>query len=233
MYNKPMKELGIREKKGIVTASSRVVAKHFGKEHRNVVRTIDSLIEGLLKIEHPPEKYFEEVLVYDKQNHQRYREYNITRDGFSLLVMGFTGEKALRWKLRYIEAFNEMEQYIQAINTAKLEFPELTRAILEVRENPKHFHFSNEMDLINRIVLGMTAKQYREAHGLGEVRSIRPYLTAEQLMYIGILQKTDIGLVLTEPDFQKRKRTLEWYYGKLKLQQIEKHNCLNNTNLHK
>lgn len=35
--------------------------------------------------------------------------YLMTRDGFSLLVMGFTGQKALEWKLRYIEAFNEME----------------------------------------------------------------------------------------------------------------------------
>ena len=220
MKIKPMKELGITEKKGIVLDSSRVVAKHFDKEHRNIVRTIDTLIEGLLKIEHPPYKYFEEVLVYDKQNHQSYREFNITRDGFSLLVMGFTGHKALQWKIKYIDAFNEMEQYILALNTAKMEFPELTQAILEVHETPKHFHFSNEMDLINRIVLGMTARQFKEAHSLGDVKSIRPYLSAEQLMYIGLLQKTDIGLVLTEPDFQKRKRTLEWYYGRMKLKQI-------------
>ena len=40
--------------------------------------------------------------------------YDLTRDGFSLLVMGFTGEKALQWKIRYIQAFNAMEQALQS-----------------------------------------------------------------------------------------------------------------------
>jgi Rha family phage regulatory protein len=220
MKNNSNKKLGIVEKEGVVYANSRTIAKHFEKEHRNVLRTIDKLVETLLKNEHPPMKYFEEVYAYDKRNQQTHREYNLTRDGFSLLVMGFTGKKALQWKLEYIRAFNEMEQYIIALNTARLEFPELTQAILEVHEKPRHYHFSNEMDLINRIVLGMTAKQYKEAHNLGKVKSIRPYLTAEQLHDISLLQKADIGLVLTEADFQKRKRTLEWYYSRLKLKQI-------------
>ena len=47
------------------------------------------------------------------QNKQFYKEYLLTRDGFSLLVMGFTGSKALEWKLKYIEAFNKMEQALK------------------------------------------------------------------------------------------------------------------------
>lgn len=92
-----------------------------------------------------------------------------------------------------LNKFNEMEQYIIALNTARIEFPELTQAILEVHETPKHYHFSNEMDMINRIVLGMTTKQFKEAHLLGDVSSIRPYLTAEQLYLIGMLQKRILG----------------------------------------
>lgn len=46
-----------------------------------------------------------------KQN----KEYLLTRDGFSLLVMGFTGEKALAWKLKYIRAFNAMEGMLKRI----------------------------------------------------------------------------------------------------------------------
>ena len=47
------------------------------------------------------------------QNKQWYKEYLLTRDGFSLLVMGFTGKEALQWKLQYIEAFNKMEEQIK------------------------------------------------------------------------------------------------------------------------
>jgi hypothetical protein len=42
-----------------------------------------------------------------------YREYLCTRDGFSLLAMGFTGQKALEWKLDYIKVFNQMESFIK------------------------------------------------------------------------------------------------------------------------
>jgi hypothetical protein len=132
-----------------------------------------------------------------------------------MLAMGFTGKKALQFKEAYVHRFNEMEKYIAELNIAWLEFPELTQAILEVHDKPMPFHFSNELDMINRIVLGMSAKQYKEAHGLGVVSSIRPYLPAEKLSCIARLQKTDIGLVLTEPDFNKRKRVLEWYHGGL------------------
>lgn len=134
--------------------------------------------------------------------------------------MGFTGAKAMKFKEAYISRFNEMEQYLQTLSTARLEFPELTQAIMEVHEKPMHYHFSNEIDMINRIVLGMTAKHFKETQGLGNVSSIRPYLSPEQLMYIGLLQKTDIGLVLTEPDFQKRKQTLGWYYNRLRQKAI-------------
>lgn len=49
----------------------------------------------------------------NEQNKQKYIQYLVTQRGFSLLVMGFTGAKALEWKLKYIEAFNKMEQAIK------------------------------------------------------------------------------------------------------------------------
>ena len=45
-----------------------------------------------------------------EQNGQEYPAYIMNRDGFSLLVMGFTGKKALEWKVKYIQAFNAMEK---------------------------------------------------------------------------------------------------------------------------
>ena len=49
----------------------------------------------------------------NEQNGQKYLQYLMNRDGFSLLVMGFTGKKALEWKLKYIEAFNTMEKLLK------------------------------------------------------------------------------------------------------------------------
>lgn len=94
---------------GEVFATSRDVAAFFEKEHRNVMQAIDNMIaqepdlgeRGMLKFQQTP--YIE------PSTGQTYRMFEMTRDGFMLLAMGFTGARALRWKMRYIEAFNAME----------------------------------------------------------------------------------------------------------------------------
>lgn len=90
---------------------SRKVAEVFGKRHDNVMRDIENIIKGLLKIEdtHPTEMFFLESYI-NEQNGQKYLQYYMNRDGLSLLVMGFTGAKAMHWKIKYIEAFNQMEK---------------------------------------------------------------------------------------------------------------------------
>lgn len=92
------------------------VAEKFGKRHSNVVRTIETLLEGMLKIEETQKMFWKSHYV-EKQNGQRYPKYIMNRDGFSLLVMGFTGKKALEWKLQYIKAFNQMEAFIKEKTT--------------------------------------------------------------------------------------------------------------------
>ena len=86
-----------------VVVSSRQIAKDFGKQHKHV---LDS-IRDILAAENSAAKFFYES-TYDNRG-KEYPEYLMNRDGFSLLVMGFTGSKALEWKVRYIQAFNAME----------------------------------------------------------------------------------------------------------------------------
>ena len=65
--------------------------------------------------------------------------------------------------------------------------------------------------MLNRIVLGMSARQFREAHGIEKGQSIRPHLRDDQIAMLDLLQTVDIGLLLAVPDYQQRKRQLEWY----------------------
>lgn len=103
---------------GVLVADSLEVADRFGKAHKNVVRDIENLMDGIeanrLNFEPIAEKeYFIPDFYTDKRNREQKR-YKLTRDGFSLLVMGFTGPAALHWKLLYIEAFNKMEQALRS-----------------------------------------------------------------------------------------------------------------------
>ena len=102
-----MNELVRVENQQVVT-DSRSVAEHFNKRHDNVMATIG----GLLKNQET-QKMFHETTYIHEQNSQTYPMYLMNRDGFSLLVMGFTGAKALEWKLKYINAFNAMEKALK------------------------------------------------------------------------------------------------------------------------
>lgn len=90
-----------------IVCDSLQVAKKFRKRHNNVMRDI----RGLLKNEQT-KQMFNLSSYTEKQNGQVYQMYTMNRDGFSLLAMGFTGEKALEWKLKYIQAFNKMEKLL-------------------------------------------------------------------------------------------------------------------------
>lgn len=98
-----------------VTALSIDVAKFFGKVHRNVVRDIEELISKL-----PSSRLlnFERSEVSIPSNIKNapdriIKAYRMTRDGFTLLVMGWTGEKALQFKLAWLDAFNRMEEQLR------------------------------------------------------------------------------------------------------------------------
>lgn len=100
-------------KDGEVFANSRDVAAFFDKEHRNVLQVIDGLIAQEPKLAHA--EFSAGVYTMPATGSQQHRHFEMTRDGFTLLAMGFTGGKALKWKLRYIEAFNAMEAELRRI----------------------------------------------------------------------------------------------------------------------
>ena len=116
------------EQNQIVT-DSRSVAENFGKEHAKVIRSIESIISETPKM--ASQKMFYETTYKVEGNNKSYKMYLMNRNGFSLLVMGFTGVRAIEWKLRYIEAFNAMETQLIKKNTLTL--PDFTNPVEAAR----------------------------------------------------------------------------------------------------
>lgn len=107
-----MNQLVFQSKNQIVT-SSRNVARDFERKHKDVLEAIDRIIEGVA--ENSADLFYSTTYTHE-QNKQQYREYLMNRDGFTLLVMGFTGRKAMQFKMNYMKAFNQMEKQLQELN---------------------------------------------------------------------------------------------------------------------
>lgn len=104
-----MNDLVIMKDQQAVTSSLQV-AETFNKNHRDVLRAVDDLKEGVAQ--NWADLFYEDTYTHP-QNKQQYRIIYMNRDGFTLLAMGFTGKKAMKFKLKYIEAFNKMESHIK------------------------------------------------------------------------------------------------------------------------
>ena len=105
-----MEELVIMYDQQAVTTSL-VLAEVFNKQHKNVIQAIEAKIStaensALLKT-----MFVEDS--YTASNGKQNKMYYLNRDGFTFIAMGFTGKKADEFKLKYIEAFNKMEQIVR------------------------------------------------------------------------------------------------------------------------
>lgn len=104
-----MSDITLFNQDGRILASSRDVAEKFGKRNPDVNRAIENLI-----VQNCTVKNMFIKTSYTSSRGRDENEYLMDRDGFSLLVMGFTGKKALEWKLKYIDAFNQMEEKLKS-----------------------------------------------------------------------------------------------------------------------
>ena len=109
-------DLAVFNKDGQPVVSSRKVSDDFGKLHHHVV---DAIENKMINLTHEnSEVKLQDLFIKSSFEHRGnvYTEYLLTRDGFSFIVMSFTGARADRWKLKYIEAFNKMEQMLREEN---------------------------------------------------------------------------------------------------------------------
>ena len=115
-----MNDIILSTRNGEPVVSSRQIAESFGKEHKNVMQSIENISAENSAV---TQMFFKTT--YTAGTGKAYPMYLMNRDGFSLLVMGFTGKAALEWKLKYMAAFNEMEK--------KLATPQMPRLSKEMQ----------------------------------------------------------------------------------------------------
>jgi len=172
------------------------VAETFGKEHKNVLRDIDNLgcSEEFNRLN------FEPISYTDSMNRQQ-KSYVMTRDGFTLLVMGYTGELAMKFKEAYIRQFNAMES---ALIGKRIEREKgiavrqsLTKALQQSTEDTRmHGHaYSNYTNCIYKELFGMSAVQLREHYGISKKDSLRDCFSQEELRAVQSMERLVSGLV--------------------------------------
>lgn len=161
------------------------IAETFGKEHKRVLQDIRELECS----EDFRQHNFVQSSYVNSQN-KKQPMYYVTRDGFTLLAMGYTGEKAMKFKEGYIRQFNAMEKLL----IGKIKEREkgiavrqaLTKAIQQSSENERmHGHaYSTYTDVIYKSIFGKNAKQLREDFGISRKESMRDYFSEEELVKV-------------------------------------------------
>ena len=118
-------------KDNTVFANSRDVAEYFGKEHKNVLRDTDLIRHEIPRLK--SELWFRPIMgEHPTVPGRTIRSFDMTRDGFMLLVMGYTGKKAMAAKVQYIDRFNEMAEELKRLTTAQA-LPDFNNPVIAAR----------------------------------------------------------------------------------------------------
>lgn len=186
------------EKREVNVVSSLDIAETFDKEHKHVLEDIRRTCESLSTAEISALFYESE---YTASNGKKNPMYLMNRDGFTLIVMGYTGEKAMKFKLAYINQFNAMEELLKGklIEREKgiAVRQSLTKAIQQSNENERmHGHaYSTYTDIVYKAVFGKNAKQLREEYGITKKDNLRDCFSVEELARVQSVEMVVSGLV--------------------------------------
>ena len=203
-----------RYEEKLITTSLKV-AEVFEKEHKNVLQSIENLVA-----DNSAAKFFR--LTTYKNRGKEYPMYEMDRDGFSLLVMGFTGEKALQWKIKYIEAFNQMESELKRLYTERQQWQIerdkgvvirhiLTDTIkMKITESPnKRFAYPNYTNLIYRNLFGKTAKELESDYGVKAKENLRDFFTGDDLAKVQSMEMLVSSLINCGWGYQQIKEFVQ------------------------
>lgn len=191
------------------TTTSRIVAAHFGKRHKNVLQAIESLIQQVAdnefaRLNFQPSEYVDST-------GRTLPEYTLSEQGFSLLAMGFTGQKATAFKVSFIQAFEKAVKRIRELETrqaspawqavrheTKAGYRDMGWILQAVREgkgkSTERHHYINEARLLNHALTGDSKTSIH-----------RDLLSREALRVLADLERLNAKLLIQGEDFQLRK----------------------------
>ena len=178
---------GLTIRGNTVYITSRMVADKFGKAHRTVLQNIYSLRDTTDKEVQEFNKINYKLVTYRDDKQREYPEFWMTRDGFSLLTMGFIGTEALKWKIKYIAAFNYMEETLRKLHNNK--------------ENPEWLEKRAESKIVRKDFTGTIKKFIEYAKAQGSQNADRYYIHYTKMNY-GILDMLAEETRLVFPNFR-------------------------------
>lgn len=194
--------VGKRNEEKLVT-TSRKIADTFEKRHSDVIRDIETMQCS----EEFRERNFA-LSSYKSEQNKSLKEYIVTEDGFSILCMGYTGEKAMKFKERYIACFNSMKEELKRIYTERQQWQIerdkgvvirhiLTDTIkMKIADSPnKRFAYPNYTNMIYRILFGKTAKELEEEYGVKPRENVRDYFTGDALARVQSMEMLVSSLI--------------------------------------
>ena len=191
-------EIKKMNKEEVTVVTSLDVAETFEKNHRDVMESIRNIGEAISTAEFSALFYLDS---YKASNGKTNPMYLMTRDGFTLLAMGYNGDKAMKFKLAYIKQFNAMEKAL----IGKLKEREkgiavrqaLTNALQQSQENERmHGHaYSTYTNIVYKAVFGKDAKHLREEYGIAKKENLRDYFSEEELKAVQSVEMIVSGLV--------------------------------------
>ncbi len=197
-----------------------VIASEFGRDHFRVMNSIESLIAS----RHLGASDFRASSYVTKQK-KELPCYELTERGFLIAMPFIGGEKAKDGQVRLVDSFiqfrekaaKEAQVQIER-NVARVEYKPMTDAVKQSKvdegKDPAPYHFSNEADLINRIVLGASSAKFRKDKDIGKTEPIRDYLSHQQIRAITELQRANTVFITMGWDFEQRKSTLTGLFDK-------------------
>lgn len=204
-------EIKLLNQDGKVVVSSRVVAQDFGKRHNDVLRAIESKLENVIL---RSQNYFIESTYKVEGNNKSYKEYLMTRDGFAFIVMGFTGSKADEFKLKYIEAFNKMEE---TIKNNKLQLSNEQKAILQVvqsqTQEERMMALVEYKDIVTKPLVEKIEELKPQADNFKKYMDSDGLITVTEVARIIGINRNEIFRLLREKEFVCKEKPLPTVKG--------------------
>jgi len=205
-----------------LTTTSRLIAEIFEKRHSDVIRAI----ENLECSQDFTERNFA-LSDYKDDSGKSNKEYIITKDGFVMLAMGFTGEKAFKFKEQYINAFNSMERELKRIYEERQQWVierekgKLVRHILtdtikmKVAESPnKKFMYPNYTKLIYKVLFNKSFDELKKMYNIKPKESLRDYISSEELKELEQMEMLISSLINLGWGYEQIKEFINQSYTK-------------------